>query len=95
MYAELQMGLIAKIFATNNFHLRVKTPFQLMNKLLQTTPSYQGAGLAPSVWRLATGRTAESSNPGRVKNFLHVVQIGSGAHPVSYPMGTGDFFPLG
>jgi hypothetical protein len=24
-----------------------------------------------------------------VKNFLHVVQIGSGVHPTSYTMGTG------
>jgi len=23
------------------------------------------------------------------------VQTGSGAHPVSYPIGTGDFFPVG
>jgi hypothetical protein len=31
------------------------------------------------------------------RNFslLHVVQIGSGAHPTSYPMGTGDSFPRG
>jgi hypothetical protein len=24
---------------------------------------------------------------------LHVVQTGSGVHPTSYPMGTGDSFP--
>jgi hypothetical protein len=29
----------------------------------------------------------------RVKNFLHVVQIGSGVHQTSYPMGTGGLFP--
>jgi hypothetical protein len=34
-----------------------------------------------------------SSSPGRVKNFLHAVQTGSGAHPASYPMGTGGAFP--
>jgi hypothetical protein len=28
-------------------------------------------------------------------SFLHVVQTGSGAHPASYPMGTGGFFPGG
>jgi hypothetical protein len=33
-----------------------------------------------------------SSSPGRVKNFLHVVQTGSGVHPASYPMGTGGSF---
>jgi hypothetical protein len=26
---------------------------------------------------------------------LHVVQTGSGAHPASYPMGTGGSFPRG
>jgi hypothetical protein len=28
----------------------------------------------------------QGSSPGRVKNFLHVVQTGSGVHPTSYPM---------
>jgi hypothetical protein len=36
-----------------------------------------------------------SSSPGRVKKFslLHIVQTGSGVHPTSYKMGTGDSFP--
>jgi hypothetical protein len=34
--------------------------------------------------------------PSRGKIFLlHSVQTGSGAHPVSYPMGTGGSFPGG
>jgi hypothetical protein len=28
-------------------------------------------------------------------SLLHSVQTDSGAHPVSYPMGTGGFFPRG
>jgi hypothetical protein len=36
-----------------------------------------------------------SSSPGRVTNFLHVVQTGSGVHPSSYPMDTGGSFPGG
>jgi hypothetical protein len=32
-----------------------------------------------------------SSSPSRFKNFLHVVQTSSGAHPDSYPIGTGLF----
>jgi hypothetical protein len=28
-----------------------------------------------------------------VKNFLHVVQTGFGAHPASYPVGTGALSP--
>jgi hypothetical protein len=34
-----------------------------------------------------------SSSPERVKNFLHIVQTGSGVHPTSYKMGTGGSFP--
>jgi hypothetical protein len=35
--------------------------------------------------------------PGRSNGFslLHSVQIGPGAHPASYPMGTGDSFSGG
>jgi hypothetical protein len=33
--------------------------------------------------------------PGQEFSFLHVVQTGSGAHPASYPMGTGDSLPGG
>jgi hypothetical protein len=39
------------------------------------------------------GRGGRSSSPGRVKNFLHVVQTKSGVHPASYPMRTGGSFP--
>jgi hypothetical protein len=31
--------------------------------------------------------------PGWVKIILYIVQTGSGIHTVSYPMGTGDYFP--
>jgi hypothetical protein len=31
----------------------------------------------------------------RLENFRHSVQTGFGAHPASYPMGTGGFFPWG
>jgi hypothetical protein len=58
-----------------------------------------GAGIAQSVWRLATGCSAEESEfkclYGQEYSLLHVVQIGSGAHPASYPMGTGNSFPGG
>jgi hypothetical protein len=57
-------------------------------------------GSRDSVVGIATGywldnRGGQSSSPGRVKNFLHVVQTGSGANPASYPMGTGGSFPRG
>jgi hypothetical protein len=40
---------------------------------------------------VATGWTAGVQFPARGKRFslLHSVQTGSGAHPASYPMGTG------
>jgi hypothetical protein len=42
-----------------------------------------------SDWLRAGRPRGRSSSLGRVKNFLHVVQTGSGVHPTSYPMGTG------
>jgi hypothetical protein len=45
---------------------------------------------------LRAGRPrGRSSSPGRVKNFLHVVQTGPGARPASYTMGTGGPFSGG
>jgi hypothetical protein len=38
-------------------------------------------------------RGGRNSSPGRVKNFLHVVQTGSGVHITSYLMGTGALSP--
>jgi hypothetical protein len=32
------------------------------------------------------------SRKGEEFALLHVVQTGSGVHPTSYPMGTGDYF---
>jgi hypothetical protein len=46
-----------------------------------------------SDWLWAGRLRGQSSSPGRVKNFLHVVKIGSGAHPASYPVSTGGSFP--
>jgi hypothetical protein len=50
-----------------------------------------------SVVGIATGYGLEKRgigvpSPGRVKNFLHVVQTGSEAHPASYPLGSGGSF---
>jgi hypothetical protein len=36
-----------------------------------------------------------SSSPGRVKNFLHIVQSSSEAHPAFYTVGTGGSFSGG
>jgi hypothetical protein len=52
---------------------------------------FVGAGVAQSVKRLATGWTTEVGV--RVKNFLQIVQTGSGVHPTSYPVGARGFFP--
>jgi hypothetical protein len=46
-----------------------------------------------SDWIRAVRPRGRSSGAGRVKNFLHVVQTGSGVHPTSYPMGPAVSFP--
>jgi hypothetical protein len=57
---------------------------------------YIGAGIAQSVQRLPTDWTTHGSElQGQEFSFLHVVQSGSGAHPASYPMGTGGSFSGG
>jgi hypothetical protein len=56
-----------------------------------------GAGIAHSVWRLATGWTTErsefESRWGQEFPLLYLVQTDSGANPASYPMGTGGVIP--
>jgi hypothetical protein len=46
--------------------------------------------------RLVPTRRSEFESQWRQEfSLLHVVQTGSGAHPVSYPMGTGGSYPGG
>jgi hypothetical protein len=42
-----------------------------------------------SDWLRAGRPMDRTSNPGRVKNFPHVILTGCGAHPGSFLMGTG------
>jgi hypothetical protein len=58
--------------------------------------------LHTSVVDMATGYGLEdwealSSIPGKVKNLLllHIVQTGYGAHPTTYPVGSGSTFSKG
>jgi hypothetical protein len=55
------------------------------------------AGITQSVYRLATGWTAErsefESRQGARISPLHVVHTGSGAHPASYPVDMEGPFP--
>jgi hypothetical protein len=57
------------------------------------------AGIAQSVYRLATGWTTErsefESRWGQEFSLLRVVQTGSGVYSTSYPMCTGGSFPGG
>jgi hypothetical protein len=39
------------------------------------------------------GVGVRESRQGQEFSFLHVVQIGSGVHPISYPMANGGFSP--
>jgi hypothetical protein len=53
--------------------------------------SIEGVGIA-----MGYGLDVRGSNSGRSKIFyLHNVQTGSGARPASYPVDTGDSFPVG
>jgi hypothetical protein len=61
---------------------------------------FHGAGVAQSVLCLATDWTTKRSRfdpRQRQEDFSSklCVQTGSGAHPASYPMGTGGFSPRG
>jgi hypothetical protein len=50
---------------------------------------------AQSVWRLTTGWMIGVRSPIEAEDFSSslCIQTGSGAHPASYPMGTGCPFP--
>jgi hypothetical protein len=52
----------------------------------------EGAGIAQSV-SLRAGRPAFGSRQGEEFSLLLSTQTGSGAHPASYPMGTGGAVP--
>jgi hypothetical protein len=66
-------------------------------KLTNTNSMYTGVGIARLAQRRATGWAAGVRFPAETTNIylLHCVQTGSGAHPVSYPMGTGGSFSGG
>jgi hypothetical protein len=59
--------------------------------------NYTIAGVAQSVQCLTTNRTTEIQSPTEAEDFFSnlCVQIGSGAHPASYTVGTGGSFPGG
>ena len=58
--------------------------------LFMVTRRYMVGRVAQSVQRLATGWTVRGSNPGGAR-FSAAVQIGPGAHPASFTMGTWSF----
>jgi hypothetical protein len=51
------------------------------------------AGIAQSVWGLATGRRVRGSNPGWAR-FSSTVPSGPGANPASYTIGTASFLGI-
>jgi hypothetical protein len=63
-----------------NLQLRLREPGQLCRY---------------SYWLRAGRLWGQSSSTDSVKNFFHVVQTDSEAHPASYPMVTGGSFPGG
>jgi hypothetical protein len=55
----------------------------------------EGDAVAQSVWCLTTGWTIGVRSPREAEDFSSspCVQTSSGAHPASYPVGTGGPFP--
>jgi hypothetical protein len=74
-----------------NLDLYVHSPIHLHGVVLNLLCTGTTLPLFHSDWLRAGRPRDRSSSPCRVKNLLHV-QTDSGAHPVSYPMSTGDFF---
>jgi hypothetical protein len=60
--------------------------------ILTKDSSYKGAGIAQSVQRRVTGRTAGARFPTAARDFslLHSVQVGSGSYSSSHPIGPED-----
>jgi hypothetical protein len=73
-----------------------KENFTLVSSLLEWNNRKINRVLFLACDWLGAGRPrGRSSTHGSVKNFLHIVQTGSGAHPACYPMATGGSFPRG
>jgi hypothetical protein len=67
--------------------ISMKCPEREQRSFIMFSPS---AKIRDGIVGTATGYAGWGLNPIRVKkSFLHVVQTGSGAHPASYPSGTG------
>jgi hypothetical protein len=72
--------------ATNRLNYGTAFPI-LSNSIFTNHPTSLDSAVGT-----ANGYGITSSSPGRVKNYLfHVVQNGSGAHPVSYSMGASKW----
>jgi hypothetical protein len=63
--------------------------------MAQVSTSYRISGTPVSVGARIMNGEGLSSSPGRGKKCFHVVQNGSGVHPTSYSMVTGDCFTGG
>jgi hypothetical protein len=86
------------------FHVQVQYAGQLQLKSLQRSKgkhnsslkvAVQGLVLWPTPYTYIHKGSQLESQYGQEFPLLHVVQIGSGAHPTSYLMSTGGSFPEG
>jgi hypothetical protein len=75
------------------FHVTIVSFTLLENICFKITYSMYvpRAGIAQSVYRLATGWTVRGSNPSGRVIFSAPIPTGPGAHPASYTMDTGSF----
>jgi hypothetical protein len=70
------------------YNERIIRRWSLTFRVLYVSPRSLDSAVG-SDWRRAGRWKGRSSSPGRVKNFLHVIQTCSGAHPAPCPVGAG------
>jgi hypothetical protein len=66
--------------------------------MIEQVGNYGGISMLPTTYKILSNILLSRLTPfvdGITRNLLLRVQAGSGAHPASYPMGTGDSFPGG
>ena len=78
--------IVSSETSVRNFHYTLRRICVFLNFL-----STHGAGIAQSVWRLATGWTARGSHPGGGWDFPHPSRPALGHNKPPIRLGTGSF----
>jgi hypothetical protein len=78
-------------------HFVLCTTNNIILKIMRDFITNLGTGIAQPVKRQATGIDGRGAIPSSCKRFFslfHKVQTGLGDHVASYPVGTGNSFPV-